>query len=1189
MKAKKMRRKVLPLTMAGLMVLSCVPATAAPGNLAVDDPWSIADATKTSVTYTVDGKELKATMYEDYYLDKDTSVFTDDQYENAKVAVIVPEGANANSPILYMVDNSGWQSDSYARANPLTDGSAYDTSAEGKGNQAALALKDGYVVVVAGLRSRNDGNQDHSPVTVADAKAVIRYLRYNDGFVGNAEKIFITGTSGGGALSVAIGADGNSADFYEELYAIGAAGMTDEETSTINDDVFGVVAYCPITDLGHADGSYEFVYSKTRETMLDTGFTKDSSGYSLSDSTMEVSPELAAWWAEYVTGLGLKDENGNALVAEFDTETRTASGTLYAGMKNLLIQTFQGALDELGKDKFLDTLEERSAVTGNRGYNGTTTIEDWQTNWITFSEDGKTIVDIDLEGCAYYVALGEVLKNAPAFTNQGTIEAGRNENNLFGQDEEAYGFLTEMVYNLQPENADLRVKYGDWKSYWEINGELLTKQAKMLDSISYLVSDDGDSAPYWYVRHGSKDRDTSFANQTLLYYAMINDQTIETVDFEFAWNRKHEGSYDITEAEAFMAEALEDAGNDDIDDPWSIDDATMIPAIYTIDGQKIAVTQYVDYYLKDTGDFTDQLYENAKVNIWVPENATSDSPILYMVNNGGWQMNTYSAELIRNVTADTDINPYDNGNMAAMALRNGYVVVTAGLRSRGSVDSEGNYNHSPVTVADAKAVIRYLRYNEAVVGDTDKIFITGTSGGGALSSAIGADGNSKDFYEELYTIGAAGMTDTDTSTLRDDVFGVIAYCPITDLGHADGSYDFTYAGVRQAMLNKGYSADSSNLVLNDTTMKLSPGLASGWADLVNNYDLVNGIGKDLTAAFDADNLKSSGTLYEGMEKLLVKCLQEALDDLGEEEFVATLEKRSVDAGYKIGTPEDDSWKTSWMTIEDGKIVDFDIEGYLYYVAIGQVLKPAPAFTNAGTTNDVGFNENNIFGNPEEKIGYLVQSVYDIDASGLDKTYGSWAKYWEANKDLLTKQVRMVDSIEYLVDTEDGDSATNWWVRHGSIDRDTGFANQTLLYYALLNDKNIDTVDFAFEWNTPHTGGYDVAGVEEFIAKSLAGEGYKVIVDDEEAVVEPVDPVDPVDPVNPAEPGNTDNNGTTINNNNTNTNNNNVSVNDPSTGKNGKTVASKTGDETNMALPIICVVVAGCVIAGAGVGIKRRRA
>lgn len=1151
MKKKIVGKRILSLTMTALMALSCVPAAAA--ELTPDDPWSIADAAVSNVTYTVDGKSLYARVYEDYYLDKDNTSLTNAQYENAKVAVIVPNGADENSPIFYMVNNSGWLANSYEII--LDDGGSYSTSEDGKASQAALALKEGYVVVMAGLRTRMDEETiNHSPVTVADAKAVIRYLRHNDGIVGDTDRIFISGTSGGGALSAAIGADGNSSDFYEELYKIGAAGMSSETESTINDDVFGVVAYCPITDLGHADGSYEFAYAGARQDLRDSDYTAQTEGYSLSDSTMKVSPELAAYWADYVNGLGIEGVD-----ASFDKENLTASGTLYDTMKSLIMECYQGALDELGKDAFLETLKTRTPAAE---YQGGTPKEGWQTDWVTFSDDGTKIADIDMDGYLYYVALGQNLKNAPAFTNQGTPEEARNENNLFGQPDEKYGFLTSIVYDLQPEDSSLKETYGSFENYWAQNGELLTGQANMVDSIHYLVSDDGTSAPYWYVRHGSNDRDTSCANQTLLYCAMKSDSSIKNVDFAFAWNRGHEGSYDIAEASAFMADALADAGTPLPEkDDWSIRDANQINTTYTIAGEKLNVTQYVDYYLKDTGDLTDELYENAKVNVWVPENATAESPILYMVNNGGWRMNTYSPELIRGIDPSaTDIDPYADGNMAAMALKNGYVVVTAGLRSRGSQDSQGNYNHSPVTVADAKAVIRYLRHNDGIVGDTDKIFITGTSGGGALSAAIGANGNSSDFYDELYTIGAAGMTDAATSTLKDDVYGVIAYCPITDLGHADGSYDFTYSSVRATMIADGYT-EPGNLSLNDTTMALSPVLAADWADYVNNYGLKNGVGKDLTAVFEDG--QASGTLYDGMEKLMLKCLQDALDELGEETFVNTIKERTADSGYQNNAAEDDSWKTDWFTIEDGVITEFDMEGYLYYVALGQVLKPAPAFTNSGTSNDVGFNENNLFGNPGEEIGYLQKAVADIDTSGLIQSYGSWENYWNQNGSLLTQQSRMLDSIAYLNDEEDGDSAAYWWVRHGSIDRDTGFANQTLLYYSLLNDQNIDTVDFAFQWNTPHTGGYDVAAVEEFMADSLNGVSYKVVVDTEDPVI-PEDPGTAEDPAqNPEQPTGNEQNI-----------------------EKGK--PAKTGDSANVALPIVCAAIAGCAAVYAGLRMKRRK-
>lgn len=44
------------------------------------------------------------------------------------------------------------------------------------------------------------------------------------------------------------------------------------------------------------------------------------------------------------------------------------------------------------------------------------------------------------------------------------------------------------------------------------------------------------------------------------------------------------------------------------------------------------------------------------------------------------------------------------------------------------------------------------------------IALTGTSGGGALSSVIGASGDSSDYFESLYAIGAAGIEkDGDSS------------------------------------------------------------------------------------------------------------------------------------------------------------------------------------------------------------------------------------------------------------------------------------------------------------------------------------------------------------------------------------------------------------------------------------------
>jgi hypothetical protein len=58
------------------------------------------------------------------------------------------------------------------------------------------------------------------------------------------------------------------------------------------------------------------------------------------------------------------------------------------------------------------------------------------------------------------------------------------------------------------------------------------------------------------VRHGMADRDTSFAVEGTLYYALINDPSIQNVDFSFAWLKPHSGDYDIEEAYAWLAGIL---------------------------------------------------------------------------------------------------------------------------------------------------------------------------------------------------------------------------------------------------------------------------------------------------------------------------------------------------------------------------------------------------------------------------------------------------------------------------------------------------------------------------------------------------------------------------------------------------------------------------------------------------------
>ena len=123
----------------------------------------------------------------------------------------------------------------------------------------------------------------------------------------------------------------------------------------------------------------------------------------------------------------------------------------------------------------------------------------------------------------------------------------------------------------------------------------------------------------------------------------------------------------------------------------------------SVDGVPVKVTRYVDNYVTAPNRPEDQ-----KINIYIPENATKASPIIFYVNNAGWQANAYPEGTIRD---GQDYN--GTSDKVGVALKEGYVVVSYGGRSRGNgLTGEKYLGHSPAIMTDTKAAIRYLRHNK---------------------------------------------------------------------------------------------------------------------------------------------------------------------------------------------------------------------------------------------------------------------------------------------------------------------------------------------------------------------------------------------------------------------------------------------------------------------------------------------
>jgi len=498
-----------------------------------------------TVTITLDGEPLNVTKYLVTYVanpiemaSSHTGPATDPTAWH-KMYVYVPETAadDQATAIIMNVSNGGWLSSPVR--DIMQEGTAFVSDSDTDKTGAALAA--GYIIVNAGTRSRGliaaDGTYPgHAPAVVVDAKAAIRYLKYNDEIMpGSADKIVITGTSGGGGLSTAVAASGNSPDYYPYLAEIGAAGIEAHgNKSTLTDDVFATIAYCPITDLDHADMAYEWQYSFTR--LVDDDYTDGP-------FDARVSIELAAQYPAYLESLELVLDDGTPLNA--NTMPRAIEALVKAGTEKAMASG--ETVPDLGEDwEFIQRDGSILVVTND---------------WLDVDNDAGTVESIHYGKYLEFVVKTAKLKTAPAFENYGTpLQYRMNESNLSGDEKTEYSHWIGWSWenDIIPDNGvgldDTNLTFDKFMK--TAAGKAVVQQMKMINPMPYLINEEGDSAPYWYVRHGIRDRDTSFAVEAALFYAIQNDSTVQDANYALAYMQPHGGNYDVQEAYGWLAEVL---------------------------------------------------------------------------------------------------------------------------------------------------------------------------------------------------------------------------------------------------------------------------------------------------------------------------------------------------------------------------------------------------------------------------------------------------------------------------------------------------------------------------------------------------------------------------------------------------------------------------------------------------------
>lgn len=521
-------------------------------------------------------------------------------YQNMNVFVREVDAAKQDNAILLNVSNSGWFA-SYQGGLNAWDGKAAITNANYKGadvvegraysstsdtDKVGAALARGFVYINMASRSRgatapagvySDGvYQGKAPAAIVDAKAAVRYLRLNDGSMpGNASRIVVNGTSGGGAQSTQLAATGDHADYLPYLKAVGAAGVDTSGKSSISDGIYAVVAYCPIQDMGSADIAYEWMFNVlgTRAAVSadqKAGLIVDASGAELvraANPDPTGSATLMKQFVTYQASLGLKSEDGTALTAD----------NMLAALQTE-IQKAASAQVKAGKPFVAFNATGSAAANGVAGGSGTLS---YTNDFIDVGSDG-TVKSFNMANYLKFVAKQARLKAMSSFdqtaqtailtstatadtTKAGAVIYGNyhgGESNLFGTAAQVYSNFTEYAWNnnnggdaVNPTQSDVGLLKTGFT--WAANPQkdFLLGQYKMINALPYIGKTEGITK-HWRIRNGARDRDTSFTVAYNLSRALKADPNVKTLDFALHWDQGHAGNYDVLSAFSWIDQRL---------------------------------------------------------------------------------------------------------------------------------------------------------------------------------------------------------------------------------------------------------------------------------------------------------------------------------------------------------------------------------------------------------------------------------------------------------------------------------------------------------------------------------------------------------------------------------------------------------------------------------------------------------
>nr|MCR4891451.1 hypothetical protein [Lachnospiraceae bacterium] len=392
----------------------------------------------------------------------------------------------------------------------------------------------------------------------------------------------------------------------------------------------------------------------------------------------------------------------------------------------------------------------------------------------------------------------------------------------------------------------------------------------------------------------------------------------------------------------------------------------------------------------------------------VGDYTASTAPIVFANEFGGWRSSQPKS-------ANTDY------------IGEGMIHVTIGGRSRDAVDENGKITgKSPTQAVDMKAGIIELRANTDIIpGDTDKIISVGTSGGGQMSSILGASGNMKEYYEYMYESGVLGLIKNDdgtyTSAYPDNIYAAQTYCPIADIENADLAYAWWWVNLADdgGTYGEGFT---------DFEIRLQELEAEAFVDYLNGLGLKDEKGNVLTLT----GLRE-GSYYDAI-------LQNISDALN-----------SMVAAGQIVPEEEYGDYSGWLVLnEDGTYSIKDMDQFM--IATGLVSMRNKAVPGFDTMDKSA--EGDAFGKSEDGVVHFSASVAQLLSDNYDElskldgfnaeevdNYIEEALNGEAAEGIEV-QTNLLNATEIMLGNNGFravDPAQFWRIRSGTADQHTSFS------------------------------------------------------------------------------------------------------------------------------------------------------